>query len=370
MSLSAARAQSQPSEALAFFPLAPSWRLSLNTQLTSPPLMAGSLGYFPLEGDRLAAYDLEHGTLLWLVSSKPRSQPAVGDGLVFVAEEAALIALSKDTGAVVWRIPFEQPPGTLVWDNGRLIAATSAGGIWAFRALKGDLLWQRNVEGSVTTRPAVASDRLYVPIDDGRLVAMRTGTGEPLWERRIGGRPSDILALESRIYVGSTDNYFYAIDAFTGAIAWRWPTGADVIGLPITDGQRVYFVSMDNVTRALDLRNGAQRWKRGLTLRPTRGPVRAGETLIVSGLAQTVFAYWLKDGTPAGDISAGGELAAPPHILTGGLPTLVMVTTSLTEGTMVRAWTRLIEPAIVPLAPLPNPTPLTPPPAPSSASRR
>lgn len=315
------------------------------------------MGYFPIEGDRLAAYDIEHGTLRWLVTAQTVSQPAVGDGLVFVAEATSLTAFSQDTGSVVWRLPFSDPlAAPLVWDNGWLIGVSEAGTILAFRASDGGLIWRQPIDGGVHARPALAADRVYIPTDDGRVIALRVDTGLRLWERRIGGRPNDLLALEERVFVGSNDNYLYAIEAGTGAIAWRWATGADVIGLPIIDEQRVYFVSMDNVVRALDRKNGAQRWKRALALRPTRGPVRAGDALIVSGLAPNAPAYWLKDGLPAGDVPAVGELAVAPHVVDGAaLPTLVLVTRSLTEGTMVRALKRSYEPATSPVGPLPNP---------------
>ncbi len=368
----ATAAQGVPASALHLFPLVPSWSLTLNNPLTSPPAMVGTSGYFPIQGDRLAAYDLEHGRLLWLVSARPVSQPAVGDGLVFVVEPAALTAFSEATGSVVWRVPMKEPLAVpLVWDNGWLIGATAAGSILAFRATDGDLLWRQDIDGGVHARPALAADRIYVPADDGRVIAMRVDTGARVWDRRIGGQPNDVLALDERVYVGSTDNYFYAIEAATGAIAWRWPTGADVVGLPIADDRRVYFVSKDNVARALDLRNGAQRWKRALTLRPTRGLVRAGDALFASGLAQNAPAYWMKDGTPAGDVPGGGELAAAPHVVLGALlPTLVLVTRSLADGTIVRALTRSFEPAIAPVAPLPNPIRPAPPTAPPTDSLR
>ena len=95
-----------------------------------------------------------------------------------------------------------------------------------------------------------------MPVDDGRVVALQVESGEPVWERRLGGAPNDMLALDDRLYVGSADNFFYCLDADDGEVAWRWRTGADVIGAPVADDRRVYFVSLDNVLRALDLRRG------------------------------------------------------------------------------------------------------------------
>lgn len=339
------------------FPARQAWSLPLNNELTAPPAMSGRYGYFPIEGDRLAAYDIEHGTLLWLIAATPTSQPAIGDGLVFVAEPAALTALHQDTGSVAWRVPFSEPLSVpLTWDHGWLIASTSSGTLLAFRAKDGGLLWRRDIEGGVRARPSLADDRIYVPTSNGRIVALRVDSGEVVWDRRIGGQPNEILALSDRLYVGSTDNYLYSLLAPSGEVAWRWPTGGDVIGLPVVDAQHVYFVSFDNVLRALNRKSGGQRWKRPLPLRPTRGPLRAGDALVVSGISRNALAYWLKDGTSAGDLPAGGELATMPYLLEGvSTPTLAVVTRDFADGTVLRALTRSYDPSATAVGPLPNP---------------
>ena len=123
----------------------------------------------------------------------------------------------------------------------------------------------------------IADDRVYVPMTDGRIVALQIETGEPVWEHRLGGAPNEIQATSDFVYAGSTDNYFYALRARDGLIAWRWPTGGNVVGRPVVDNRLVYFVSFDNVLRALDKNTGNQRWKRPLAFRPTRGLVVMGE---------------------------------------------------------------------------------------------
>ena len=59
----------------------------------------------------------------------------------------------------------------------------------------------------------------------GRVVALEVSNGTQVWERRLGGPPNDMLALDDRIYVGSDDNFFYCLLASNGDVAWRWRTG-------------------------------------------------------------------------------------------------------------------------------------------------
>jgi outer membrane protein assembly factor BamB len=165
------------------------------------------------------------------------------------------------------------------------------------------------------------------------------------------------------LYVGSKDNYFYCLSTKDGEQAWRVRTGGDVIGVPLVDEHSVYFVSLDNVVRALNRSNGNQRWRRVLPLRPTMGPIRAGETIIVTGLAETLPAFTAKDGTPAGQLTPGGEVATPPYILeVPGVygPVVIAIARDVAKGATVSAHARLLEPPILTSITLPNLVTFTP----------
>lgn len=87
--------------------------------------------------------------------------------------------------------------------------------------------------------------------------------------------------------------------------------------------------------------------------------IRAGDALLVTGAAPKLFAFYLKDGAPAGDITAAGELAASPYVThANGLPMVTLITRDIVKGTVVSAVIRSIEPATSPTAPLPNPIPV------------
>ena len=358
-----ARAQARSTAPLPLFPIRPVWTLGLNNPLLAPPAFDNGRAYFAIGGDRLVAYDLVKGQQLWIVSAHLDLEPASGDGLLFMAEPHSLAALAEENGAVSWRMPFD---GTLavplVWDNGWLVAVDSSGTAMAYRATDGELIWRRAIGARAHARPALAADRVYVPADDGRIVALRVDTGEVVWSRRLGGAPNEIRALDDRLYVGSSDKFFYCISSDSGEVLWRWRTGGDVIGVPVVDERRVYFVSLDNVLRALDRRTGNQLWKRALPVRPLAGPERAMDTLIVAGLTPTLRAFRLTNGTPAGDIPVQGELAARPYLVRSpdlSTPLVVIVTRDIAKGAMATAVAHTFEPAILPFAPLPNTVPVS-----------
>lgn len=340
------------------------WTLALNSQLTAPPAYDGTRAYFSLEGDRMVAYDIRSGAQQWMVSARPQSQPAEGDGLLFLVEPGALTALRTADGSLAWQLPFAERLVTRpVWDNGWLVVATASGSILAFRASDGQLIWRRDVGSPAHAPPALAADRIYIPTTDNRIVALRVEGGGPVWERRLGGAPNEMLALDDRLYVGSTDDFFYCLMTRDGRVDWRWRTGGDVIGAPVADARRVYFVALDNVVRALDRTSGAQRWLRALPLRPTWGPARVAGTLVVAGQAPALRAYNLADGVPAGEVPAGAEVAAAPYAIEEGvskLPMVLIITRDIAKGASASLVARSVEPAITPVAPLPNAITLAP----------
>jgi outer membrane protein assembly factor BamB len=237
--------------------------------------------------------------------------------------------------------------------------------VLAFRATDGELIWRRDLGAPANAPPALAADRAYVPTDDGRVVALQVATGVPVWERRVGGKPNDILALDDRIYFGSLDNSLYCVIAKDGRIDWRWPTGGDVRGLPAYDEHNIYFVSLDNTLRALDRISGNQKWIRGLAFRPAWAPVRLGSTIAVAGQKESLRGYKITDGSAVGEISAGAEITAEPHVVAtveGNLPAVLVVSRDVAKGATAMLVKRNIEPDPTPVAPLPNPTLVSMPP--------
>ncbi len=345
------------------FPGETRWTLALNNALVAPPAYEVSTGYFPIADDRIAAYDVATGTLLWIVSARPRSAPIAGDGLLFIEQNDGIAALRASDGSVAWRGALSEKLAVpLAWNSGRLLAATATAAL-AFRASDGSLLWRHDLGATTHASPALAGDRVFIPTEDGRVIALRADTGEMLWEHRLGAAANEILAADEWLFVGSNDNYLYCLNAQDGEKRWRARTGADVVSRPIVDGHRVYFLSLDNVLRALNRSNGVLQWKKPLTFRPAWGPVKAFDAVIVTSIQGPLRAFFLKDGTPAGEMPTGAdELAAPVFTFEAAETlslTMVKVTRNLATGAKVTAAIRSFDPPILEsVAPLPGVVPV------------
>ncbi len=339
-------------------------RVSLGSAPVAQAGVDGLRAYVPTKDGHLIAVDLTARRVLWTIEMATTWQPAAGDGMVFVAGEDRLTALAPDQ-QIRWSLPlrggFSAP---LLWDTGWLIAGTSLGEVLCIRAVDGHVLWARAVGSPVRARPSIAGDRLYLSLEDGRVLALALRDGAPIWEHALGGTPGQVLALDERLYVGSKDKFFYCLRTRDGKQEWRWRTGGTISGMPAIDTKRVYFTSLDNVLRALDRNNGWQKWKAGLPLRPTSGPLLSGTVLYVGGVAAELRGYRAASGELAGRYDAPSDLAAPPQHMPGQIPELDTILLLTRSGELLILGRRL-EPAIVPpTLPLGIEVPLTAPPVP------
>jgi hypothetical protein len=226
-------------------------------------------------------------------------------------------------------------------------------------------LWRRDLGAPLQAAPALAGDRVYLPVSDGRVLALSLETGDEIWSRKLAEPAVGILPVGDRVFVGSKDNQMHSLKAGDGGTDWRWRTGADLLGLPVLDTRRVYFVALDNILRGHNRNSGSMEWKRVLPMRPFTGPFLSGGLVIVSGVASELHAYNAADGKPAqnGDIVVKGAeneemlLAAPPHLTQDDLIILItkagQVRALASQGTSPAPKA----PAAAPAASPANPTP-------------
>ena len=313
--------------------------------------------YVPLQAEEVTALDRETGDVVWVRAIASDWPPVDHDGVVYLAASAELYALDGSTGDTIWRVPLERPlAAPLVYDAGWLLAVDEGGDVVAFRAADGQRLWSRSLGAAARSR-AVAGDNdaIYLTVSDGRVVALSLVDGTERWEQQLPGTLSEPAAADGRVFVGSTDNFFYALDARNGSLRWKWRSGGDVIGAAAAD-DLVFITSLDNIIRGVNRGNGNQRWRKAVPSRPVMPPRAVGGTALVAGVDNSLTAFAAKTGEPAGTYVAPGDLQGPPLIDPVLKPFRVGVAVVLRDGRVA---------GLSPVAMLPReqvPVPMTAPP--------
>jgi outer membrane protein assembly factor BamB len=300
------------------FPLLPAEQAWI-TVLDAPPSAGGAMDaarvYVPLQSDVTVAIDRKSGKVAWTRGVESAWPPVVADDTVYVAASDEIHALDPVTGNQRWRAPYTGvmvAPLTRV--NDRLVSIVAPGVVVAFDLADGAVAWQQPLGAGAGH--AVTSDgtRLYLSLDDGRVIALSAAAGAKLWERKLPGHLSEPALAPDRVFIGSDTNDFYALDADSGSVEWKWRAGGDVIGAAADAAGRIYFASLDNLLRAVNRGNGNQRWRKEIATRPALPPRVIHDIVLLTGVAPVVTSYSAKTGAVVGSYTAPAELQGAPLI--------------------------------------------------------
>jgi outer membrane protein assembly factor BamB len=321
------------------------WSVALSARAVASPTIAGSVIVVGLQSGSVIAYSAKDGKEAWRVQMRADQAIVSDQTLLFVAAGEMIRALDAADGKVLWEAPSGTVTAPLLVQGGWVIAA-SAGRLTAFREIDGAKVWSRESPPQ-HARPTIEGDNLYVPLDEGRLLALDLRTGSERWTRfPAKGALSEVLAFPDRVFVGASDKWFYAYDADDGEIDWKVLIGTVLRGRPASDNTRVVITGMDNLVRAFDRGNGRLEWHMPVPYRPT-GPVVIASAVVVPGAAADIRALVMATGKPAGQIKLEQPLVLPPVFSGTGRDALMAAVT----GTITGEWTLLLAGPPAPQAP-------------------
>lgn len=270
-----------------------SWKTNIGpsaedgAKYVSMPILAdGKIFVMNLEGE-VKAVSLS-GKTIWSQKVVPSSEEtlSVGGGIAYEAgnvyaltKVGEVVALSSSTGEVEWTKKFSVPfRGAPIVKNGKLYAVSVDNETIVLDSGTGELIWNHQGISEMTTimggsAPVIAGDMVLVPHSSGELCAYWIDNGELMW-------------------VGSLTK-FRAGDQF-GSLA-------DIVALPIVDGEQVIAANHMNKLAAFDMDSGTTNWS--LPFGTTQTPVVADDNLFVVTSNAKLYAlskssgqiYWSKE---------------------------------------------------------------------------
>jgi outer membrane protein assembly factor BamB len=113
-------------------------------------------------------------------------------------------------------------------------------------------------------QPATAADWPAYRADPARTTTTTQSISAPMknhWEARIPGEPTPPVAVGDLVYVGSTDERVYALEAGTGKTRWAFASSGPVQSSPAYWNGRLYFGSGDGWVYCLAAADGRLLWR-------------------------------------------------------------------------------------------------------------
>lgn len=324
--------------------LDPRWVVTFDSPPAASPGYDASTAYIPLKGGHLVAVNLDRGTVRWRLDVVTPFTPATGEGLVFTVSEQTIEARDAQSGDVRWRTPL--PGGAAVplyYDTGWLLASTTSGDLAAMRASDGTVMWRRQLGSPLSGPPGPALDRLYLSLEDNRLLSALLTNGDTVWSRTLAARVTTMLALDDQLVVGTAGKQIMSVDLRNGRERWTWSIGGDISGRPSADEDHIYFAARDNVLRAVARGSGNLRWKANLGSRPAGGPLRILGAVFMPMVSSEIAAFDPVSGKPVTTVRAAGEIGVQPFFRDGTRFTSPVLITVSREG-QLQGFGRRIEP--------------------------
>ncbi|MEU0541714.1 serine/threonine-protein kinase [Nocardia sp. NPDC005978] len=212
------------------------------------------------------------GSLRWrtdigtIGTDSTQDPPAVDGTMVFAGSiDGSVYALDTGSGVVRWKSAMYQDLSHgPVYADGKVFAANSARGLFAFDAATGVELWEKpGVNSAITS----AGGSVYCPNSPrGKgLLAFDAATGAQRWAALTDADTfiSPIFAADGAVVTVTGGGEVCLLDAATGTVRWRVTDAKsefDRLGTPIISGGAVY-LSTSSTFRALDLGTGAEKWR-------------------------------------------------------------------------------------------------------------
>ncbi|UCG22870.1 MAG: PQQ-like beta-propeller repeat protein [Chloroflexota bacterium] len=262
-------------------------------------------------------------------------------GVVYVAYGPGVAAVDTETSQQLWSYPpggggptvqFYAAPsvedGQVVFGDygatGGILSPNVKVSVYSLDAADGALNpnWPiSEIAQDRVVAPALqVGDHIFVGTADNFVFALDATTAQPVWsepfeaEHSIWGQPA---YQDGILFVSSLDRSVYALDAETGAMLWQTDVGGSVSDKPVNNSELVYAGSFDNQVYALDAQSGDIHWTATAEASVWGAPLHADDKVFFADLDGNVVAVDSLDGDIVWQNGGAGYVVAQPVFADG-----------------------------------------------------
>jgi outer membrane protein assembly factor BamB len=208
------------------------------------------------------------------------------DRLDVLTSASVLQELNALTGETLWIAPVGNPnyPSLGPSANAELVALINGTTLFVLDRVDGRPVKVRRVSGAPGAAPALAPEKVFVPLLSGRI------EGYPLqqeiftpWSYQSVGRVMVPPLVTGANIVWATDSgHVYIASADEFGVHALVETGSDILAPPAYRKPNVFIAAMSGEVFAIDETTGAKRWKYATGYPITRAPAAVGNRVFVT----------------------------------------------------------------------------------------
>ena len=206
--------------------------------------------------------------------------PVVDGGFVFAAsDDGEIIAVNTINGDLMWQTEVENSiTGGVGAGDGIVMIGTEAAELIVFNQSNGEEVWRASVSSEILSQPKTNGDIVVAQTVDGKLIALDREDGMQRWTYEttlpaltLRGTSSPILTSEGTVVAGFSNGILVSVAAEDGVYVWEErvavPDGQydierviDVDGELLVDGSRILAASYQGNLMAFDIASGQIVW--------------------------------------------------------------------------------------------------------------
>ncbi|WP_246103017.1 PQQ-binding-like beta-propeller repeat protein [Streptomyces piniterrae] len=305
------------------------WRFRMSNDVWGTPVVAGDLLY--VTSFEVHALDVASGRRKFKTRDVAWAMD-VADGRIHASDGPSLYALDAADGSECWRLNVEGWVYALSVDRGTVVTSTRGGGVQAWEAANGELLWEiGGVQTEFETAEAapVVHDGTVFVWADARLKALEARTGAERWSYPVGdaascgGVPMRLLAAPDGVVYVVAGTRVLALDIARGDVRWHFEAPAVFLSPPAfapgpaVTGGGVYLADHLGTVYALDAADGRDRWRIATEARQSTEPVLVAHGAVHLGSGKALYTLDAVTGTPRWRFQAGAEVMGAPVVAEG-----------------------------------------------------
>lgn len=222
-------------------------------------------------------------------NAKLLAAPLIVDGIVFAQDAKGYVsAYTLGSGSRLWRVNTapsrddgQAMGGGIAWDKDVLYVTTGYGEVLALRAQNGGELWRQGLGSPLRSAPTVAEGRVFVISLENETHVLEAKTGRVIWRHRGIAESASLLGSASPAVKGDTvivpysSGEIFGLRTQNGRLSWSevlavsrqvgsLPAIADIRGLPVVEGKRIFAISHSGRLAAIDERTGDRVWEKDI----------------------------------------------------------------------------------------------------------
>ncbi|GAB4451436.1 MAG: PQQ-binding-like beta-propeller repeat protein [Armatimonadaceae bacterium] len=251
------------------------WKAKTGGAVFAGAAKAGDIVCIGSTDTSIYGLDARNGKVLWVARGENmyQSQAATDGKRFFVGGwDNQFRCLDAKTGSELWKQPFgkHKESGKYLFyfapaiasptvASGRVFVSSNDGMLHAMEAETGKVLWEVPGPSLGYSSPLYIAGRLFNGslTPEGKVFSFDALTGETIWEQKTGSviYDSSCVFSSGRVFIGSVNGVFSAMDASDGQLLWqfRLPAG-HLLASPAADNERVYIGSLSGEVLAFPAR--------------------------------------------------------------------------------------------------------------------